>query len=345
MGGTSPDIIDSDAACRRYIGGWWPGYQQRRALAQETAALGSPYRTQFTRYPNAERTTPDVPIESFMGESFPPSKSGWHNDLWGCFSACQDLQRTWEWVLASGLEYSKQHVRGGLQVRAKATLAFECPAGMVSEEYSKNTLRESEAPEEVAAAISYLKSIVEAVQKQKNYPMTDLNLYGDPGPELTGCRCVEKSIWEARRLANQRMRDRVDRKGTAQEELKTARQKRVRHVAQVYAKKLKSENSENQQAAESSSSVKASASGDQDPIFAEIDDLTIPPNVATCHDYDFPENEIGLPPLPEQPNIPIPDLPDFDEQFEAFLSAFLDEFSGYQAGSFGTASPKGPPPS
>ena len=346
LGTPTPAYSDGDSVCARFNEIWWAEYEPLREKKKQIAADDSHFKKDFTHYPDGhpDNPTPDVPVESFMGESFLPTSIGWHENLWGCYVACQDIRKTLEWVLAMLLEDVKGR-RVGIQARAKYTYAFECPRGMMSKTYTKISQREHDTQDEINEAIDLFYATIKDNPTAKR--MKPLNIYGQLGPELTGCHCVEATEEEMYAEKVRRRLEHKRKKPYSEDDTPASiRDARVKSAALKRKKDLvKARNAHD--AAESSISGAASHSGEQtniddteQEIFGAIlsEEIQIP-SAVTCHDYNFPDIDVALPELPE-PSIPLPESPDHldEEDLGLLLRAFLDEFGGVSIPDFGSIS-------
>ena len=172
-----------DDLCSHHYGGWWAPYQLRRDRARLSEQKDALIRADFTRYPDPQETSWakvwDVPVESFDGERFKPSvQPGFRQDKWGCFTACQDIRTTVEWMLTA-------HFENKVEQRARAIFAFLCMDDEMAVEYQEMTRREETLDEE--AVIEMFKARPEWKYIAK---LNKLEMYGDRGPMLTKCKCV-----------------------------------------------------------------------------------------------------------------------------------------------------------
>lgn len=289
---------DSDAVCQWVTKPWWTEYKETREIARVTSKPGSVFLREPTQYPNEAKTTPEVPVESFMGEVFVPSDSGWHTGRWGCYFGCQDIQKTLEWVMAAVLEYDAKVVKSIKHVRARWTYGFECPTGMISKIVIRPTRREYDTSAEITQAITLLKDFTADKPKP---PMDNLHLYGSIGPGVAACTCEiaseieELRAWEEHRKAKQK------RKREGAESLESARQVRTRHYVKARARKgSRGKNPEGSTSGSAGLGPSSGNEGDPDYLWPEIPDPAIPEPVIS--------EPVSEPVIPD-PDIPEPAIP------------------------------------
>ena len=189
-----PEVRDGTALCAKFHKDWWNGYKPRRALRRRTARPGNQFEMQYTDY--SPEHLPEVPVEAIMAEIFPPNvyDTAEIGALWGCSVICQDLRKTWEWVLSGQLE-RKQHVR------ARFEFAFRCEKGWVPRLLRQQSRREQETEHDVLAALLYFSKLSVKLQlyKNPNYPKV---VDGETGT-ITDCECYQPTPSELATLEQQ----------------------------------------------------------------------------------------------------------------------------------------------
>ena len=359
MIGTSSRYINPDAVCSRFTKTWWRGYEPRRLKAQQEAPEGSLFKREFTRYPNNDPVNPtvDVPVESFEGESFVPSKMGWRTGRWGCWTACQDLQKTIEIALAYKLEGSEENKMSSIQSRAKGTFGFECPKDMISRTWKKAALREHETDAELKAGIELMLEYGATVPTP--YKLEEFHLRGRTASPLSGCHCIEATEEEALEELRQRKGEaiqaiRMKRKMAKENSAEQPPEPVTRRVAKMnkyeHSKRKPKRGGLHDHEAGSSVLVNTGLSNDvepeqeeKDPIFGDIleEDLIMPSTSITCHDYQFPDIDMDLPEIPIHEPIVYEPTPEATQDMLTFLQAYFED---YDTPNFGIAQPKDPPP-
>ena len=176
----------SDALCQYLFGPWWKIYQAKRLgrflLADGRNKLDPDLNKDFTRYMDDTSPTalPFVPVEAAYGEAFEPKNAGWHQNLYGCFTGCQDIRTTLEWIMSMTIEH-KQHVR------AKLGLAFLCQEGLVSVViHDQPTLREQESDTDIDKAMKSLEIRMPTKTDRES-------LWGEESG-VTKCKCVKPTF-------------------------------------------------------------------------------------------------------------------------------------------------------
>ena len=212
--GSAP-LLNSDEICREYYEAWWPIYQRLREEAQTEYPEDPLLTAEFTRYSQAHIDLSqlthlnliyaDVPVESFRGERFRPlDRIDYKHKKWGCYTACQDVRKTVEWILTARLTKT-------IQLRARVTFAFLCLDDEMAELYTDFTRRERETLEEQQAAIQAFKESYlpgwEYIQK-----LNQLEMYGDRGPEIRKCRCI-KALVPVREVESEMLGKRKGQRG------------------------------------------------------------------------------------------------------------------------------------
>ena len=214
--GSAP-LLTSDEICREYYEAWWPIYQRLREEAQTAYPEDPLLRADFTRYSRSRAHIDlsqlthlnliyaDIPVESFRGERFRPlDRIDYKHQEWGCYTACQDVRKTVEWILTARLTKT-------IQLRARVTFAFLCLDDEMAELYTDFTRRERETLEEQQAAIQAFKESSlpgwEYIQK-----LNQLEMYGDRGPEIRKCRCI-KALVPVREVESEMLGKRKGQRG------------------------------------------------------------------------------------------------------------------------------------
>ena len=176
--------FNGDQFCQGHFSAWWALYQQEREGRKGRAVVKVELNEEFTHYPNNEHPDLTAPVEAFAGTPFPPFNFGWRAGLWGCFTGCQDIRITIEWIMAMEVE-EKQHVR------ARLNLAFLCEAGLVAiQDWPAPSIREKESPEAIQSALETLQT--ERLRRTKR---DKTSVKGEEGP-LTKCSCVKPTASE-----------------------------------------------------------------------------------------------------------------------------------------------------
>ena len=176
--------FNSDKLCSLLFHPWWVVYQEARLKAMQSKKLQiyDPLLAKdFTRYPDPNDPTirPDVPVEAFAGVNQGPIEGTWNPEHEACFTGCQDIRTTIEWIMAMGIE-TKQHVR------AKLRLAFLCEKGLVALlEYNQPSLRERESQQEEDEAIASLEY---RMPTKRDYT----SVHGEK-ENLIKCRCTSRT--------------------------------------------------------------------------------------------------------------------------------------------------------
>ena len=302
---------DSDQFCSYLFQIWWLTYLLRRSgqLKKRRYVPAEMLAVPFTNY----GTT--VPVEGFAGESLLPGRfDGWRSGLYGCYTGCQDLRKTYEWILAIQLE-DKQ------QVRAKGKLGFKCEEGLISLPEVKPSRREPETPEEVKSAMDTLATAI--VYK---YPTkTDkTSMEGETG-EVTKCVCVRptgtQSAW-----ARAHNRDGPDPKGY---HVKWYQKNRLTNFYERGPNSERPSQRRKRQRVE-----KASSSDDPQLAIEDFDFEAQEPNYEPMQCFDFAYPDLDMPNVvPVRPQNQRPDFamiqqatdlvraalitaPDFDDWYE-----------------------------
>lgn len=168
--------FDSDKFCQLLYAPWWKLFLKLRRTEGLTGKLFTNYeiRIPFTLYPKDQ-----PPVEAFGAEVFLPLLKGWRTKKYGCFTGCQDIRLTREWVLAMYIE-EKEHVR------AKTRMGFECESGLIAVTEVKPSLREEEPLSAIKAATDPI-----ATRYPRKTKTDRTSLYGDMSGSPSKCVCVK----------------------------------------------------------------------------------------------------------------------------------------------------------
>ena len=180
---------DGDKMCAKYYGPWYRPHailrEQKYNMIKEgrwgrgrhTVEI---YGTPYIHYPSINPARPEVPVEALYGEVFGPQMNGWRTNLWGCWLMCQDIRKSFEWVLSAKLD-------GKIMVRLKMSFGYQCPEGQISRLVKRQTMREPETPEQLQEAFKLLASLKSKVQlvNQNNYRL----MMGGRTGTITSCEC------------------------------------------------------------------------------------------------------------------------------------------------------------
>ena len=314
------------------------------------------FATPYTLYPSLASWFIKVPVEAVLGEPYMPQTDGGRlAAVPGCYIGCQDIRKTLEWVMAAKLG---QKITW--QVRLRFFFSFECPEGYFARPTKRDSWREPETEEEFNIAVALLKSFGKKADFSK-FLDYDLMLKGETG-EITGCECyipTEKERYDGiRELTMNRTRGRKHKASTAREMTR-------KKTRQTYNRSCPENRGLSEGAGTSESNNREfdeSILDDFDSCFPrgtsfpeeeefediQIDELEEVPGEIVCHDYNYPEFEVGTTLPADQQAAPDPEsvaaasalLQASLHRYLADLEAMIDfDLAGSSKGSPGKHAP------
>ena len=334
----APEGYNGDDFCRHVYSKWWPWFRQVR-LGLESPPLHVPssiYAIPFTDYPD------DPPVEAFFGEPFIPYTRGWRTGLYGCFTGCQDIRTTPEWILSLWFEYKQVK-----HVRAKGRFGFECERGLISVTGTGPSKRESESPTSAKEALDSVETMWPS--RTKTDPVS---LNGETGT-LTKCSCVQPTGTQ-RVEAKRRGRSGWgpdsssihSRKSDAQRERRAykARERREALKRQRIHELGESSHFASQPEEVAAHLQPESVEREDDVLFddlEELDDRPMAQSTMSCWDFDYPElPSFGL----AEPGPPIAsEVNQATTLLQAALRSMVTDFDDWLDGNQDSHKEKRPP--
>ena len=303
MANPSDEDLIGDNVCARYYKEYFEQYEPERANAIYRAPQGriKEFYLPYKVYPDLEHNPPiQVPVEAILGEIYYVRMKKETRDKGsmrsGCHIACQDLRKTMEIVIAAKLSRARH-------VRVKIVFSFPCAPGMRPRTTRRQSWREPETDEEFDAAHTLLKTLDKKTHWDKLLDY-ELVVKGRKG-EITGCECYRPPEDEMDNFLSNISRKRKSK-------------------AYVMARKKLTKPGEEQtgrpdqqpQATGTSSSGSSVGFDDlftweelQDTgmdleLFEELDvqDLDTNTDQITCHDYTYPDIQMGMAQAQPGPN-------------------------------------------
>ena len=278
---------NSDMFCKQLFQKWWTLYRVLRAQkrVQHKSPADKLLRDAFTDYVDT------VPVESFGAEALRPfSINSWRAEHWSCYTACQDIRTTIEWILSIAAE-DKQHVR------ALARLAFICEDGLISKIYEGPSLREYESPSAVQAALALLPTYAPRLSDP-------LRIEGETGM-LQKCKCYKPNEEE---LAFAKLHTRaIYTRGSIHTRHRGTGKRPVDENTEVPTRSQRPRTEVTPLATEVPAFPLQSELPDDNTEFEfRIEDLTLLHvfEPITCYDFDYPDIGFGMPGVFPDQNAP-----------------------------------------